>query len=122
MFIGFTRPRYTTDQESFQQIFTMRNVFIVASALMGIASALPQKTGTRAAPIVPELGSDSIATGGIEPNVKRQASAPVPGDGSVAAYREPRNALRMASQTAVTPAGYKEVFTDFLASTEKSGK
>jgi hypothetical protein len=49
------------------------------------------------------------------------SAGPVPGDGSVAAYKDTENALRKAARTAGTPSGYKKSFTDLEGSSQQIG-
>ncbi|KAF1834016.1 hypothetical protein BDW02DRAFT_499262 [Decorospora gaudefroyi] len=77
--------------------------------------------------VAAESAAEAVATGGVTAK-KRNAcelqpggAGPVPGDGSVAEYLDPSNALRTAARNAGTPSGYSKSFTDLTASTHQIG-
>jgi hypothetical protein len=105
----------------------------------------PPVTYNQAAAV--ESAAQAVATGGIVTVAKRDvddacalqpdgyvgiydlqiyvdnlySTGTVPGDGSVAAYLDSSNALRVAAQTAGTPSGYKKEYTDLIFTTEQIG-
>lgn len=133
----------------------MRNVFIAATALSGLAAALPQNINISAAKAVavpdtlgpapqeaPESSNyDQTAAqtevtetvsnqGAITKTRKRSdtcsaveagGAGPVPGDGSVAAYTASDSILSTNAQSASTPSGYTQSFSDLSASTQQIG-